>query len=195
MKIRWNWRPRERIKRDKWRSNWRTVEIHNVGNGKEIFFIEKGLLVFEVQNPDVEQYTKVAAAIQSIIQCFRVIYDEEKKKRATTQTSLDFFFQEGVHVFILSYQSCLNFCNFIDCSPPGSSVHGILQARILEWVAMPSSRGSSWPRNWTHISSLLHWQVSSLPLAPPGKPSFKRVTSVQFNSVAQLCPTLWPHDS
>ena len=38
-----------------------------------------------------------------------------------------------------------------DCGPPGSSVHGILQARILEWVAMPSSRGSSWPRDWTHI--------------------------------------------
>ena len=39
-------------------------------------------------------------------------------------------------------------------SPPGSSVHGILQERILEWVAMPSSRGSSWPRNRTHISKV-----------------------------------------
>ena len=39
-----------------------------------------------------------------------------------------------------------------DCSPPGSSVHGILQARILQWVAMPSSRGSSKPRDWTCIS-------------------------------------------
>ena len=35
----------------------------------------------------------------------------------------------------------------MDCNPPGSSVHGILQARILEWVAVPSSRGSSWPRD------------------------------------------------
>jgi len=42
----------------------------------------------------------------------------------------------------------------MDCSPPGSSVCGILQARILEWVAMPSSRGSSQPRNRTHISSI-----------------------------------------
>ena len=40
----------------------------------------------------------------------------------------------------------------MDCSPPASSVHGILQARILEWVAMPSSRGSSWPRDWTGVS-------------------------------------------
>ena len=39
----------------------------------------------------------------------------------------------------------------VDCGPPGSSVHGILQARILEWVAMPSSRGSSRPRDRTHI--------------------------------------------
>ena len=40
----------------------------------------------------------------------------------------------------------------MDCSPPGSSVHGILQARILEWVAMSFSRGYSWPRDWTSIS-------------------------------------------
>ena len=46
-----------------------------------------------------------------------------------------------------SLQLCPTFCNPMDCSPPGSSVHGILQARILEWVAVPSSRGSSWPRN------------------------------------------------
>ena len=44
------------------------------------------------------------------------------------------------------------FCNPIGCSPPGSSVHGILQARILEWVATPSSRGSSQPRDRTHSS-------------------------------------------
>ena len=43
-------------------------------------------------------------------------------------------------------------CNPVDCSPPGSSVYGILQARKLEWVAMPCSRGSSWPRNWTCVS-------------------------------------------
>ena len=40
-------------------------------------------------------------------------------------------------------QLCLTLCDPMDCSLPGSSVHGILQARILEWVAMPSSRGSS----------------------------------------------------
>ena len=41
------------------------------------------------------------------------------------------------------FQSCLTLCKSMDCSPPGSSVHGILQTRILEWVAIPFSRGSS----------------------------------------------------
>ena len=44
-------------------------------------------------------------------------------------------------------QSCLTLCNPMDCSPAGSSVHGILQARILEWDATPSSRGVFQPRN------------------------------------------------
>ena len=51
-----------------------------------------------------------------------------------------------------SLQLCLNLCNPLDYSPPVSSVHGILLARILEWVALPSSRGSSQPRDWTHDS-------------------------------------------
>ena len=51
-----------------------------------------------------------------------------------------------------SLQSCATLCDTMDCSPPGSSVHGILQARILEWVAMPSSMVSSWPRDWTCVS-------------------------------------------
>ena len=51
-----------------------------------------------------------------------------------------------------SLQSCLTLCDLLDCSPPGSSVCGVLQARILEWVAMPSSRGSSWPRDQNCIS-------------------------------------------
>ena len=55
-----------------------------------------------------------------------------------------------VHAQLL--QSCPSLCDPIDCNPPGSSVHGVLQAQILEWVAKPSSRGSSQPRNQTHIS-------------------------------------------
>ena len=51
---------------------------------------------------------------------------------------------------------------------------GIFQARILEWVAMPSSRASSQPRDWTPVSCLLYWQVGSLPPRPPGKPKLKQ---------------------
>ena len=64
-------------------------------------------------------------------------------------------------------QSCPTLCNPMYCSPPGSSVHGIVQARILEWVAMPSSRGSFQPRDRTHVSYISC--TGSLPLVPPGK--------------------------
>ena len=53
---------------------------------------------------------------------------------------------------VLVAQSYSALCNPMDCSPPGSSVHGILQARILEWIAISFSRGSSWPRDRTHVS-------------------------------------------
>ena len=55
-------------------------------------------------------------------------------------------------VCVLISQSCLTLCNPLDCSLPGSSVHGILQARILEWVAISFSRGSSQPRNRSWVS-------------------------------------------
>ena len=53
---------------------------------------------------------------------------------------------------VLVSQSCPTLCDPLDCSPLGSSVHGILQARIVEWVAIPFLRGSSWPKDWIHIS-------------------------------------------
>ena len=52
------------------------------------------------------------------------------------------------------FQLCLILCDPMDWSQPGSSVHGILWTRILEWVVMPSSRGSTWPRAWTSVSCI-----------------------------------------
>ena len=49
-------------------------------------------------------------------------------------------------------QSCLTLCDPVDCSPPGSFIHGVLQARTQEWVAIPFSRGSSQPRDRTQVS-------------------------------------------
>ena len=66
-------------------------------------------------------------------------------------------------------QSCLTFCNPMDCSPPDFSVHGILQARILEWVDMPSSRESSWLRESN--PRLLHHRQILYPLSHVGSPN------------------------
>ena len=67
-----------------------------------------------------------------------------------------------LYVHAKSLQSCLTLCNPVNCSSPGSSIHGILQARTLKWVAMPSSKGSSQPRNQacislSHISCIGRW--------------------------------------
>ena len=66
-------------------------------------------------------------------------------------------------------QSCPALCDPMDCSPPVSSVHGIFQAGVLEWVAISSSGGSSRPRDQTWVSPGL--QADALPSEPPEKPS------------------------
>ena len=60
----------------------------------------------------------------------------------------------SICVCVLASQSCPTLCDPEDCSPPGSSVCGILQARILQWVAIPFSRGSSWLRGQTWVSCI-----------------------------------------
>ena len=80
-----------------------------------------------------------------------------------------FFSNKTTFKMILWSSSCPTVCKPRGCSPPGSSVRGILQARILEWVALSFSRGSSPPRDRTQVScSSCSGQVGSLPLAPPG---------------------------
>ena len=82
-------------------------------------------------------------------------------------------------------QLCLTLFDPMDCNSLGFSVHGVSRARISEWVAVISSREYSWP--WDRTSNflhLLHWQVGSLPLVPPGKPQ------IIIMMVIQSCPTL-----
>ena len=84
-----------------------------------------------------------------------------------------------------------------DCSPPASSVHGILQARILKWVAISFSRGSFWPKDWTHDSCigrwiLYHWatwEAQSIQIHFTQK--FHFYTSVLWNS--QKCQKYFGH--
>ena len=83
--------------------------------------------------------------------------------------------RKNVHAFgclLLCAQSCPTLCNPVDCSPPGSSVHGILQARMLEWVAISSSRGSSQCRNWACISCIPWIADRFFTAEPPGKLNF-----------------------
>ena len=75
---------------------------------------------------------------------------------AQTESGLVDTMGEGMKsVKMLAVQWCLTACNPMDCSPPGSSVHGISQARILEWVAILFSRESSLPRNLTWVSCII----------------------------------------
>ena len=72
-----------------------------------------------------------------------------------------------------SFQLCSTLCNPMDCNLPGSSVLGIFQVSILEWVAMPSSRRSSRLQGSDpHLLCLLNWQADSLPLRHLGSPKF-----------------------
>ena len=73
-------------------------------------------------------------------------------------------------MYMLVTQWCL-LCNTMNCSPPGSSVHRILQARILEWVGISFSRGSSRPRNWTVFPAAPALAGGLFTTEPPGKPS------------------------
>ena len=82
-------------------------------------------------------------------------------------------------------QSCSTLCDPMDCSLPGSSVHGIFQARVLEWVAISFSRWSSWPRDWTWVSRIV------------GRCFTTWATNSYKGSccclVTKSCLTLWPH--
>ena len=83
-------------------------------------------------------------------------------------------FQKNIYFWFIDYakafdcvesesevtQSCLTLCDPIDCSLPGSSIHWIFQARVLEWVAISFSRGSSWPRDRTPVFSI-DWRIDN----------------------------------
>ena len=81
---------------------------------------------------------------------------------------------------MLVTKSCLTLCNLLDCSLLGFSVHGILHARILEWVAFPFSRGPSRPRIEPGSPTL---QAGSLPSEPPGKslPPLDKLLFINLN--------------
>ena len=104
------------------------------------------------------------------MQCCRVA-------RCQYVDTLAFSFQ----VKVLVAQSCLTICDHMNYRPSGSSVHGTLQAGILEWFAMLFSRGSFDPGIEPGSPTL---QADSLPSEPPGKPNF-------YSNMQDSCITLW----
>ena len=87
-------------------------------------------------------------------------------------------------------QACLTLCDPMDCSPPGSSVHGILQARILEWVAIPHSRGSFQSRDRTHVFYIASGFFTA---EPPGKP--RKSTILQYKIKVKKVCVPWHHNT
>ena len=98
------------------------------------------------------------------------VYTEKQKKKFLRLKILTWLWWSGTEPntpprFACIYSSCrcrhaqsyLTLYDLLNCSPPGSSVHGVFQARILEWVAIPLSRVSSWPRDQTRISCICRW--------------------------------------
>ena len=86
-------------------------------------------------------------------------------------------------------QSSPSLCDPMDCSLTGSSFHGILQARILEWVAISSSRGSSWPRDWTPVSSISCIAGGFSTSEAPGK-ALEYIAPQYFSWLQSPLPTL-----
>ena len=89
-------------------------------------------------------------------------------------------FPLNIYTVCVCAKSLQTLCSPMDYSPSGSSVHGILQARILEWVALPSSRGSSWLKIEPTSPSIPALQADSLPLSHGGSPNI-------HSTVCQLC--------
>ena len=101
--------------------------------------------------------------------------------------------------YVLISKSCPTLCDCMDCSPPGSSIHGILQARILGWVAIPFSRGSSQPTDRTWV-----FCIAGIFNASNTSPSFVTTKNVsrhyqmfpyrrQGNSTNYCMIVYWPH--
>ena len=85
--------------------------------------------------------------------------------------------------------SCPTLCDSMDCSPPSSSMHGIFQARILDWHVISYSRGHSQPRDQTHVSGISCFSRQILYHAPPRKPisTVESVNKSGYNKIDKYC--------
>ena len=133
---------------------------------------------------------KVAEAalyLMILIVCALICHPSSSSGRNRETITLNVFY---LNVFkapccsCLVAHSCLIFCDPMDCSPSGSSVYGISQARILEWVAISFSRGSSQLRDWIHVSCI-GWAESSPLSHLRGPVAVDTVTKIEIMSRMQ----------
>ena len=121
---------------------------------------------------------------------------ELKKKswqKAVTTVTIITVYTVRVCVCVLVAQLCPTLCNPMDCSPLGSSVHGILQARILKWVAISFCRRSSQSRDGTQVSCITD-RFFFLPSEPPGKPLIQGLQQARYSSKSSShINSLTPH--
>ena len=106
--------------------------------------------------------------------CHRRLYWDTQAHSSLSKLQISTLFMKSwsfVSRWCSVIQLCLTLFGPLDCSPAGSSVHEIFLARVLEWVAIIFSRGSSWPRDWTRTScifSIGRWILYWNPLGSPG---------------------------
>ena len=115
------------------------------------------------------------------IQCQKLLLRKKKTKLVNLKWNV---------VKVIVAQSCLTLWDPMDYSPPGSSVHGIFQVRKLEWVAISFSRGSSWSRDQTQGSNLLHCRRILYCLSHEGSPKASS-NYLWSDEVRVIYPSQW----
>ena len=118
---------------------------------------------------------------QTLIYCIHWAWSENCEEKRTAFIHISLF--DSLNYECSVAQLCLTLCDPMDCSLPDSSVHSILQARILEWVAIPFSWISSWPRHQTQMFCIAGGFFTT---APPGFPSLN-YNLAPFTGLAQTC--------
>ena len=106
------------------------------------------------------------------VPCWRRGHGSTLEVLTGDKTNVEIYFLSALsfHVALACAQSCLILCDPMDCNPPGSSVCGIFQSRILKWISISFSRRSSQPRDWTCVFCTAGRFFTTV---PPGKPHVK----------------------
>ena len=129
------------------RGAWWAI-VHGVEESHTTEHIHRGVYVWSQKNSKDKAMYKLTPSLT--VSPDSSVFPLRKKNQWSVGQILVHF--EALHAGTLSRSSCIRlFANLSDCSLPGSSVHKILQARTLEWVATPSSRGSSQPKDWNRV--------------------------------------------